>query len=311
MSRQYLRKLSVVLANDQEALELSALKCVFHIRQSDLQTPNNVVLTVYNVSEATQERAEKEFTRLVIQAGYEDGPFGTIFDGSIVQAYAGRENATDTFLKVVGGDGDQGYNFAVVNRSLAAGSTAQDQWSAVGAALAEQGVKQGYVPDNLPGNALPRGKVMFGMARDHARQLAETHGLNWSIQNRQLQAVRKDAYLPGPAVVITAKTGMVGLPQRTQDGIRVRCLLNPELRVARPIQLDNRSIQNRPVGPSIQGERSYLELQSQVRLSSDGFYRVLVVDHVGDSRGNDWYSDIIAIALRDSAPLSQAQLGRV
>jgi hypothetical protein len=69
---------------------LSALRVVFHVRRGDLQTPNSAAIRVYNVSETTKQRIEKEFTRVVLQGGYQ-GNFGIIFDGTIKQVRRGQE----------------------------------------------------------------------------------------------------------------------------------------------------------------------------------------------------------------------------
>lgn len=312
MTRQYLRKLSVILANNDTALDISALRVVFKIKQWDLQTPNNAVITAYNMSRETQDRIQREFSRVILQAGYEGGRFGTIFEGTLVQSFAGRENATDTFFTMVASDGDQGLNFGVVSTSIAAGSTHADATRAAIAAMAPHGVSEGYMaPEVSAGHPLPRGRVLFGMASDHLRNIARNTDTNFSIQNGKAQFLPKEGYLPGPAVVLTAATGLIGLPIRTQDGITLRCLLNPEIKVGSPIQLDNRSVQQLPASTSQAGVLASLNLQASVRFSEDGFYRILAIDHVGDSRGNDWYSDIIAISLRDPAPKPQVDKGRL
>ena len=65
---QYGRKVSLIVGQDSgAALELSALRVVFHVRRGDLQTPNSAAIRVYNVSETTKQRIEKEFTRVVLQ----------------------------------------------------------------------------------------------------------------------------------------------------------------------------------------------------------------------------------------------------
>lgn len=285
MSRQYLRKISVIIGNDQEAIELASLRCVFKIKQWNLQTPNNLDLIVYNVAPKTEAKAISEFTRVVVQAGYEGGRFGTIFEGSIVQSFGGRENQTDTFLRIVAADGDLAYNRAIINQAFAAGTTPKEQWAAVAAAMAKHGVDPGYMAEPASSAGLPRGKVVFGMARDHARHLADANGQAWSIQSGRLQVLPKEGYLPGPAVELTSETGLVGLPERTQEGIKLRCLMNPMLKVGSPIHLNTRSIQQQPAETSEPGYLAYTMLLAEVRLASDGFYRVMVVEHFGDSRG--------------------------
>ncbi|WP_457832633.1 hypothetical protein, partial [Staphylococcus aureus] len=83
----------------------------------------------------------------------------------VKQVRRGRENQTDTYLDITAADGDSAYNFAVVNTSLAAGSTVEQHVQAACTAMAPFGVSLDYMFE-LPKNPLPRGKVMFGMARD-------------------------------------------------------------------------------------------------------------------------------------------------
>ncbi|MBU9534734.1 hypothetical protein KTE49_30340, partial [Burkholderia multivorans] len=132
--QQFVRKVSLIIGFDSgEALDLSELRIVFRVQRGDLQTPNSARIRVYNVSATTARRAQKEFTRVVLQAGYE-GNYGIIFDGQIKQVRRGRESQTDTFLDITAADGDSAYNFAVVNTTLAAGSVATDHVSAAIAA---------------------------------------------------------------------------------------------------------------------------------------------------------------------------------
>ena len=127
---QYLRKASLIIGQAAgDALDLSALRFVFDVRRGDLQTPNSARVRVFNVGPMTAQRVQKEFTRLVLQAGYE-GNYGIIFDGNIKQVRRGRVSQTDTYLDITAADGDSAYNFAVVNATLAAGSTSADHVAA-------------------------------------------------------------------------------------------------------------------------------------------------------------------------------------
>ncbi len=295
MSRQYLRNVRLIVGDDAgKGLDLSELRIRFQVKQWDLQTPNSAVIRVWNVSDQTADQIG-EYTRVLLQAGYQDGAFGTIFDGSIIQPKRGHENATDSYLDLVAADGDQAYNFAIINKSLAAGSTPKDHLDALTGAMGEHGVKPGYAPD-LPGAGLPRGKVMFGMARDHMRALGQSTDTKWSIQNGEVQLVPLTGVIPGQAIVLSAATGLVGFPEQTSEGIRARCLLNPEIKMGRAVQIDNASINRAQLSVSLQGQVQNAFLP---RVSDDGFYRVIVTEHSGDTRGNDFFTDVTCIALDD------------
>ncbi|CAN0620524.1 conserved protein of unknown function [Burkholderia multivorans] len=407
MATQFGRKVSLIIGQDAgAALDLSGLRIVFRVQRGDTQTPNSLRARIYNVSDNTAQRAEsKEFTRIVLQAGYE-GNYGIIFDGSIVQPRRGRESPTDTFLDITAADGDMAYNFAVVNTTLAAGSTPQDHVKVCAAAMYQHGVTPGYAPWGSPAQAkptaadiaaqqakvdaarkvlddkqnqqlaliknvddlmrkasdlrasgdeagaiaalhqaqdslkqvdqigaevnavylpawqkevaklnelkaaasapdsaviqqqaLPRGKVMFGMARDYLETVARSTQTLWSIQDGQLQIVPETSYVPGDIPLINAKTGMVGMPEQTQNGIKVRMLLNPSVKIGRLIKLDNASIQRYEFSLSNTDQAANYNTAQQNRINGDGYYYVMSSEIWGDTRGNDWYTEVICLAV--------------
>lgn len=290
---QYLRACSLVVGGDGEGLELGELRVTFQVRHADSETPNLADIRVYNLSGSTMTRIQ-EFSTVVLQAGYKSGA-GLIFGGTIRQARRGR-NKTETYLDILASDGDRAYNYAVVNATLAAGAKAADQVAKAGEAMAAQGTPLGYVPD-LGGVALPRGKVMYGMARKYLRDTADTTATSWSIQNGRVQVVPVQGHLPGEAVVLTAETGLVGQPEQTNEGIKVRALINPRFRVGGRIKLDNESIKK------YRTDLKYSAANLAPRLDEDGLYRILAIDWTGDTHGQEWYADLICVGIDDSAPI--------
>lgn len=293
MTQQYLRAFSLVVADADKGLDLSQLHVKFSIKQWDLQTPNTCQVRVYNVSDDTAKGVQKEFSRIVLQAGYEDGDLATIFDGTLVQVRGGHESNVDSYLDLSGADGDAAANFAVVNAALKAGSSFADRVAALAKAMEPHGVTLGYVAP-MPAGTLPRGKTMAGMARDHLRDIAFATDTAWSIQNGQLQFVANTGSLPGEAIDLNSASGLIGFPEQTQDGIQVKCLLNPQIKIGGLIKINNADIQQAQLNLSIQGAAQNAFLPS---IADDGLYRVIVCEHSGDTRGNEWYSDIIAIAM--------------
>lgn len=294
MADLYLRKIGLVVSGGGQGTDLSQLHIKFAVQQKDIQTPNTAVIRVYNLADATAQTIQKEYSHVTLQAGYQSGPYGVIFDGTIKQVRRGRENATDTYLDILAADGDEGLNFAVTNTSLAAGATCSDQLDAHLAALGKFDVSKGYVGD-LPKEALPRGKVLYGMAADGLRDLVTGYGFSYSIQNGKLTVIPLQGFIPGQAVVLTSKTGMLGLPEQTEDGIKVQCLLNPLLGIGSKLQIDQKSIQQ------AQQDLAYTAFPVDQNVpgidKNDGVYRIYVINHQGDIRGNDWLSDIICLSI--------------
>ena len=123
--RQWGRKVSLIVG-DEEALDLSALSFSFAIKRNDAKTPNTATIKVMNASRETASMVQREFTRVVLQAGYE-GNYGVIFHGNVVRARWGGSGDTETVLEITAADGDKAYNFAVVNATVPKGSTRADK----------------------------------------------------------------------------------------------------------------------------------------------------------------------------------------
>lgn len=309
---QYLRQISLKVGDANNAIDLSELRIRFAVRRGDFRTPNSADIRVYNLSEDTVQRVQKEFERVVLQAGYA-GNYGTIFDGTIKQVRRGRESQTDTYIDITAADGDSAYNFAVMNVTLAAGSTAQDHLEQALASMSSRGITMGETAE-LSASKLARGKVFYGMTRDFLDTLGKTQDVSWSIQDGKLTLIPNNAYLPGEAVVVTAETGMIGLPEQTQNGITVRTLLNPGIRIGKRLQIDNASIQLYRYGLSntqgtVQGNAAVYQ---QSKSNNDGMYKAIVVDHYGDNRGDAWFTDTICISVDSTVPVGLIpQLGGV
>lgn len=298
MTMQFNRKATLILSEGEKALDLSAMHFTFRTVQQDVESPNNCSIRVYNLSEPTVKQALREFSRVTLQAGYEEAA-GVIFQGTIKQFRVGRENATDTYLDILAADGDLAYNQSIVAKTLAAGSTPDQRIKAAIEAMGGQGVGPG-ASMAYTGGILPRGKVLFGMARALLRQEVQSQNATWSINNGKVDIIPLAGYKPGTAVVLNSTTGLIGRPEQTVDGLKARSLLNPRLTIGGLIQIDNKSInqtiQQNPDAAPIPFNQ-YTGLQNLATVAADGLYRLYVVEHVGDTRGTEWYSDLVGLAV--------------
>jgi hypothetical protein len=291
-NEQFIRQISlVVVGNSGAGLDLSQLRIKFNVKHSESMTPNVADIRIYNLQADTAIQIRKEFTRVILQCGY-PGNLGVIFQGNIKQVIIGRESATDTFIDLICGDGDRAYNFAIVNTTLKAGSTPMDQINAASTSMSSKGVSLG-TPGTLPATSLPRAKAMFGNSRDVLRNVAQTTGQSWSIQNEKITFIPVKSYLPGTAVVLTSDTGMIGTPQQTNEGVNVKCLLNPLIRPGGRIKIDNASVLRLKLNLSDPND----PVNVAPPLSADGTYYVLLTSHEGDTRNPTWYTSIVGILI--------------
>ena len=288
----YLRTCSLIVSGQDDGLELAGLRVKFTIRQSDLSTPNTATIRVFNVASSTIDIIQAEYSRVVLQCGYEDTALGTRFDGALVQVRRGREDGKDTYVDLLCTDGLQAFTLASVNTTLVAGSSMQQRLDVLTAAFKAQGALDPAIYADLSGPALPRGKVLWGMARDYMDGVASAVDGRWSFQSNAPTLIADNAYVDGPVVQVNSQTGMVSIPEQTQGGIRVKVLINPEIRVGGRIQLSNDDINQQQISVSKDGiaQNAYIP-----KLNAQGLYRVVVMDDEGDTRGQEWYSDLTCL----------------
>ena len=306
MTTQYIRKSSLIIGSDTgDSLDLSTLRFRFSVRRGDNQTPNSADIRVYNVSDNTAARVQNEFTQVVLQCGYE-GNFGVIFYGTVKQIRKGRESQTVTYLDITAADGDSAYNYSTSSYALAAANTSPKGVIAnILKDLAQYSISQAELP-TVAGTPLPRGKVIHGMTRDELRKVAANTQTAWSIQNGALTFIPLTSYLPGDVPVITSATGMIGIPEQTQNGIRVRILLNPNIKIGQAVKLDNNSINRLRYSLALGAQSQNLNTALLAKTNADGLYYVMRADHAGDTRGNDWYSDLTCLAIDATVSSSSA-----
>ena len=307
MAQQWFRKSSLLISigsasdNNKSLIDLSELEFKFQTQASTVYGLASIQMRIFNPAYSTIKSILDEGTQIFLNAGY-DGSFGQIFSGNIIQVRVGRENATDTYIDISATDGDNIYNQSFVNSTIAAGSNKT-------ARLQNIAIAGGFSFTNNPiiiddGVKLPRGRVYFGLARDHLRPLCATLGADWMIVDGKVSVVSQNAYADNDTILLNYATGMIGLPVQTLEGIAIKCLLNPSIKQAKKVHIDNSAIQQFQADLGWTGSANNILLPP---LSEDGDYRVLYCSHSGNTRGQDWYTDLIGMSGDQITRQSQLQ----
>jgi hypothetical protein len=283
-----------------EAMDLSKFRIQFHVEGADVESPNNAMIRVFNLTPDTARKLRtKEFANIVLNAGYENGNYGTIFRGNVKQYRIGRLNGTDTYIDFLCADGDIGYNQAFMQKSLAAGATQNDtmavlQKSIMGeqAKIERPSIAEGNVPTI-------RGQVLFGMSKALMRNQVSSLNSTWNIQDGRVVITPRDSYTDGDIIELNIATGLVGIPEQTSGGVEATCLLNSRLKLGNKFRINQQSINKTlQAGSSQTVFNKYAGIQWNAALAeADGFYRAFVITHSGDTRGNEWNTKIIGLSM--------------
>lgn len=252
------------------------LRVAFKIERNGQREPNTAEIQVWNLKQSTRTLlAEEESVPVSVDAGYVDRA-SEIFKGSVGPATSKREGP-DWVTTFQSTDGGKAFKTARVNTSFKGGVGVAQVLRAAANALGvdpgnfEEQLKKG----NLRGaiKEFKKGAVLSGNAALEVDKLAKTFGFEWSIQNGELQFTPKGKPInPNQAVLLTPKTGLVGVPEVGEKGIVVaRSLLQPELTPKKRIKIESETV--------------------------TGFYQIERSVFSGDTWGSDWYTEVEAVPL--------------
>lgn len=301
-----------VISITDSSFEPEALRITFDVYTSWWSVPWYADISIYNLNEQTanllltqgqnsatpatqapnsaaQTVPIKQGMEVILYAGYQNnGKYGVIWDGFVLQPLWIRENQTDFKLTLhcINWFGLIARNS--IGMSTQAGVTQQQVVAAI-AANSYHPIGTGQITDQLSNKSLPRGKVLFGRPDKYLNEIARDNNMQWWLSQKGLlnfsglEEGLSSTFDNAP--VYTPTTGIVGTPQQTQDGVNFRLLLDPTVEVKKPamcVKIDQTEIQQ-------------LSIQANVRpgfLSQSGTYVVLSARYLGDTRGQDWYTDV-------------------
>ncbi|MDY6148962.1 MAG: hypothetical protein SPI35_08110 [Porphyromonas sp.] len=292
-------KILVVDAQDQEALNVTDLRVKFVVKKSR-EIKNFSTVEIYNLNAETEQKILKEGDRVIIEAGYEgylntaaDGTvqeqqekqYGKIFDGKIIYPSRRKENNTDYVLSLLCVDGDNILNANFVAKTLNKGVNQRQILDAV-CEKSTTKIPTNNITQGLSGQKLPRGKVIFGEPKDYISSIARGNGASYWVEDGKLNMTKLTDELKDEAIIQTPATGLVGMPTQTQYGANFKLLLNPAVHMWSLVQLKNSEIAEIQATPG----------QMQAPLDDEWIYQVIELTHTGDTRGNDWHTDCVAVS---------------
>lgn len=270
-------------------IDVSDLRWTFSVNKNLSRIYQFADITIYNLSPTTETDIFKNAKMVTIQAGYENGPYGVVFRGPVRQPIRGKEDGVTYFLTLVCIDGDDALNLGFSNFTLASGQTATQ--------IANSIVRNSSVPfdinvGNLNSQQTQRGKTVFGNPGDYLRSIANANNASFYFDDTVAKISPLSTSPPAIVPELNVESGLVGMPQQTDQGIQVRTFINPNIKLDTWFKINNQKIL-----------QARLEMgQLQTLLDLDGVYRVIEINAIGDTRGNDWYYDLTAISQTGALP---------
>lgn len=285
----------------------------------------------------------REFSRVQVSAGYfglepagqvhevgadesnASSRFGTIFSGDIRIAIEGR-SGTDSWVTLQALDGFEAYSYARISATLAKGYTDENVYDLLQKKLEQDyGILRGKTPV-FRTTKYPRGKTFNGTIATYLDELTEKpYKATWQFLDGRLEIFNDDMIVDETAVALNRETGLIGSPLRTTgSGITAKCLINPAIRLNGLVHINQGSITTQELSDetllSTDEEVGYQQSgvmidragENQVyrgiatspdAIATDGIYIVRGITYSGNTRGNDWYMNLMCQARGDTSKL--------
>ena len=273
-----IQALTAIPVGSSSGLRVEGLRCVFVVTKTSKKEPNTLDLKVYNYSSQSRAQLQVRGARTILEAGYQNES-AIIFQGDARTIDHSRDGA-DWVTHVQCGDGERATQYARISQSFAPGVSIQT----VGKALLDKLVVSPY---NLqPGNAVaklaaltgaltsfPNGRSLHGNVVSEFDTLTRSVGLEFSIQDGEIQLLADGEPRSTNPIELSAKSGLVGSPEHGSPEkkggpsvLKVKSLLRAEFQPGQPVRIEAEHVK--------------------------GAYKIMTVRHTGDTFGGEWYSEL-------------------
>jgi len=285
MSLQFSRNARVEIAGVDSTLFVEGLRIKFEVVRTSLGYPNKGKIEIYNLDERKLEQVVERLAVVRLFAGY-GGESPMIYEADIANHYKSRIGV-DSVYTLITGSGRRAWEtdtfsktYAIgVDPAIIVGDVVASFPTLTPGVVALSDAKTKLQPLTLSGNSH---KVMDKLAKDY--------NFDWHIDQNQIDVIGRGLTVDDrPVYDITPLTGLIGSPTLTELGADFRILLNPDILVGRQVRMDS-------VG--VQLAQAALEFR-KVRTTANGFYKVKETRFIGDTRGQEWYTDIIGWRVAD------------
>ena len=290
-----------VITISSDAWEPEALRFTFDVQLNGFSATWQALISIYNTNDKLTQTAIRQGSTVVLNAGYQVGNnYGNIFSGKVLRSTFEKENVTDYKLTLQCITGMTEYINDLLN--FATGPF-QSQAQIIAQMASNASTPFQYnIASPLKQGQLPCPVVVFGEPKHHLEDIARDNNMVWNtdaagtlnIGQIETNSTTPDLIYsspipPGSTVKPDASINysIVGTPQQENDGVSFRVLLDSRPQVKLPcmcIKIDGTVIRQQP---------AIALNQFPPVLAQDGTYALAAVKHVGDSRGNAWYTEMM------------------
>ena len=282
MTRRYLRGVRVTVGDAGEAVAIGDLFVRFRVRREATSTPAEGTIDIVNLNQSNETRIRERGRRVRLEAGYA-GELETIFDGDVRRVERERVDL-DRITRIHVGGYVERQTRSVFVRSYIGEVSVRD--------IVRDGIDvlefDAGPLDLIPEDAIETDFSFTGPTRILLTHRLQPLGLEWYEDAGvvRISRILQTADDRPQGITISEQSGMIGSPTTTDDGIRVRTLLDPRLTLDTRVRVESRVLADAASGDAVN--------EAATETSSGQMYKVIEVEHSGDNREGSYESIIEA-----------------
>ena len=222
------------------------LRIDFKIKKDSESKANEGTVEIYNLSAETRDLLQSQGLKYELRAGYfglnEIPLIGVISTGDVVDAVT-RRSGPDFITEIKISEGGEALDKSL-DKSFAENVSTK---TIIGAMVSSLGLAKGVIV-GVKDEILKSGYSATGKIKDRLDELFKKQGLEWSIQNGEVQAYPIGKSTNETAVLLDSETGLLkayrekaklaGSSERV-DRLIFEALINPEIRVGRKVKISS------------------------------------------------------------------------
>lgn len=258
-------------------VRVTDLRMSFDISKTNNSNPNTAKVQIYNLNESNRGILKtKDDLTLILEVGYGES-LEQLFVGDVARSFTQRSGA-DFITTIEIDDGGQALTEAKLDKSYEGGTNEKTIVEDALQAMKDTGQVIIGSLAALKDDIAQNGFSASGTAKAVLDKIMTKQGLEFSIQDNEVQILEEDQDTGEEAILLTPQTGLIGSPSVGLIGKKAKKLEGISFRAL---------IQTAKFRPG--------RLVNIVSRDMDGFFKIVKASFNGDTHSDPWFVDCEAV----------------
>jgi len=228
----------------EEGRLFDTLKIEFSLDRTSSSDANKGSVSIYNLNEKSRNLLNDEGVVYILKTGYQglnNEPLIEELSSGDIEEIKTQKTGADVVTTFALTEDGKKLREKTTDQSFAEGVSKKQ---VIGALIETLDMAKGTI-QGITSKVFNSGYSATGKVKDRLDELAKSDGLEWSVQNGEVNMFPKDTSTLEEAVYLSNETGLIRAYKEKAEGkdkTIVEALLNPQIKVGRKIQVEGQEV---------------------------------------------------------------------